>query len=140
MTTKLKRIMLIDDDPIVNMVNQTLISAVNPNLVISAFTSAEDALLGLPEHNEQTLLLLDLNMPRFDGWDFLNAFSQMPEAVKKQFCIYVLSSSIDNMDKQRACSYPDVKDYLVKPLLKPVLLSALAQYESQVVDRDQEAA
>lgn len=129
--------MLIDDDPIVNMVNQTLIRSINPDITISAFTSAEEALTGLSADHEKTLLLLDLNMPHFDGWDFLDAFTAMPDAVKRKFRIYVLSSSIDNMDKQRARGYLEVKDYLVKPLLKTALVSAIEQYQKQQVDADQ---
>lgn len=137
MTTILKRIMLIDDDPIVNLVNQTLIRSISPDMEIYAFTSPEEALHGLSADNQKTLLLLDLNMPRFDGWDFLDAFSAMPDVVKEQLCIYVLSSSIDDKDKQRALNYVVVKDYLVKPLLKTVLVSAIQQYEKQQVDADQ---
>src|ERR1700754_4589641 len=102
MTTNCKHIMLIDDDPIVNLVNQTLIRSIDPAIEIGAFTSAEEAMGRLSAHQEKTLLLLDLNMPRFDGWDFLDAFRVMPSAVKDRFCIYVLSSSISCADRQRA--------------------------------------
>lgn len=129
--------MLVDDDPIVNMVNQTLIRCTDPVVHVNAFTSAEEALFSLPATCEQTIILLDLNMPHFDGWDFLDAFSALAEDVKKQFVIYVLSSSIAESDREKALEYNSVKDYLVKPLRKHALMLLLAPEQVLAVDADQ---
>ncbi|GAB4401240.1 MAG: response regulator [Microscillaceae bacterium] len=65
------------------------------------------------------LILLDLNMPVMDGWEFLEAFQDLPLAQK--VAVVVLSSSIDQADLDRARTYPFVKGYFAKPLTEEKL-------------------
>ena len=72
------------------------------------------------------LILLDLNMPIMDGWEFLDAITEMEKA--SQIPIIVLTSSIIESDKERAMVYKIVKGYLLKPLVEenvPALLELL---------------
>lgn len=62
------------------------------------------------------LILLDINMPVMDGWDFLNWFQTMKDHFAKEIPIFMVSSSIDWRDIERARSYPEVVEYLSKPL------------------------
>ena len=72
-----------------------------------------------------TVLLLDINMPTWSGWDFLDNFEKLDEKIKKQFKIYMLSSSIDTNDKQRAKENKNVVNYIEKPLSEKTVLSIL---------------
>jgi CheY-like chemotaxis protein len=73
--------------------------------------------------NESTsIILLDLNMPIMSGWEFLERFEELDEIIKKQVKIYILSSSVDPRDKERAGKNKDVEDYIVKPLTKEIVL------------------
>ncbi|NJL13229.1 MAG: response regulator [Microscillaceae bacterium] len=65
------------------------------------------------------LILLDLNMPVMDGWEFLEAFKIMTLAQKVG--IIILSSSIDQADLERARTYSLVKGYFAKPLTEEKL-------------------
>jgi two-component system chemotaxis response regulator CheY len=78
----------------------------------------------------QTVLFLDINMPVLTGWDFLAAFEKFSATVKERIKIYMLSSSVDQRDKDRAASNQYVKDYIVKPLSKDRLMQ-LAQEEEK---------
>ncbi|WP_287059311.1 response regulator, partial [Algoriphagus sp.] len=64
-------------------------------------------------------LFLDLNMPEMTGWDFLDNF----DSQKNEAEIYILSSSVDERDINKASKYQVVKDYLSKPLIKKYIKS-----------------
>lgn len=77
-------------------------------------------------NNAEVILFLDLNMPTMTGWEFLEAFDKMEEGLKKQYTIYILSSSIDPSDIERAKDNIYVKDFIEKPLNKDALKKILA--------------
>lgn len=60
-------------------------------------------------------------MPTLSGWEFLQSFSTFPHSIKKQFDIYMLSSSIDPADIERAKLNPLVIDFIEKPMNREVL-------------------
>ncbi len=108
------KIVLIDDDPISTFVTEKLISKnIKVPCRIFKFQSALDALRDISDIHPN-YLFLDLNMPEMTGWDFLEEFEPsdyMPE-------VYILSSSVDERDINKANNYQLVKQYLSKPLIK----------------------
>lgn len=107
-------IVLIDDDPISTFVTEKLISKnVKEPCQFYKYNNAKTA---LEEINtiRPNYLFLDLNMPEMNGWDFLDHFH--PENEDAQ--VYILSSSVDQRDINKASQYQSVKDYLSKPLIK----------------------
>lgn len=62
------------------------------------------------------VMFLDLNMPVMDGWEFLNEFIKIKNNLNKKITLYVVSSSIDPRDLERAKSFNLVTDYLIKPI------------------------
>ena len=64
--------------------------------------------------NIPDLILLDLDMPVMDGWEFLDAFMELPLA--KQVCVFVLTSSIHPDDREKVKRYHMVKGFFPKPL------------------------
>lgn len=73
--------------------------------------SIEDNPKGLPE-----IILLDIKMPIMDGFDFLQKFDEFPESIKTSCKIFMLSSSIDPNDFQKAQKSKYVVDFIEKPL------------------------
>ncbi len=71
---------------------------------------------------EKIVLFLDINMTTMSGWEFLAKFEAMEERIKKQFEIYILSSSVDPRDYQKAKENPLIIDFIEKPLGKTTLL------------------
>lgn len=60
------------------------------------------------------LILLDLDMPVMDGWEFLDELVKLP--IAKQICVFVLTSSIHPNDREKARRYTLVKGFFSKPL------------------------
>ena len=63
------------------------------------------------------LILLDLNMPQMDGWEFLDAFGTLPLA-QEEVRVFILTSSIQPTDIEKSTHYKEVKGYFSKPLGK----------------------
>lgn len=68
-----------------------------------------------------SVILLDINMPILDGWQFLDAIVNIK--VIKEITIFVVSSSIDPRDQEKAASYANVKNFIVKPISEGKLKS-----------------
>lgn len=109
-------IILVDDDPVNNLINKRLISKMHIAEQVEEFLEAENALERINEFGKDSkiLILLDINMPVMNGWDFLNFYMEKFHDRKDK--IVVLSSSIDFQDRQKALSYAIVQAFLEKPL------------------------
>lgn len=62
------------------------------------------------------IIFLDINMPVMDGWEFLEEFVKIENTLKSKITIYMVSSSIDPKDYEKAKSFSSVTDYLIKPI------------------------
>ncbi|MEP6683208.1 MAG: response regulator [Parafilimonas sp.] len=116
------RFMVIDDDAINNMICKLLIQRCFNEVNIKLFTEPEDALTAINfEYTKKgkmlsTVLFLDINMPVMTGWEFLEVFKNFNSSIQQQFTIFVLSSSIDYKDEEKAKSNPLVAGFICKPL------------------------
>ena len=123
------RFIIIDNDPVNNLlcglaikdavVNADILDFTNP-LKAFEYVSADNE-----SNNRMNILLLDINLPIWSGWDFADHFEKLDEKIKNHFKIYMLSSSIDNNDKLRAAENKNVVDYIEKPLTERKVLSLL---------------
>lgn len=110
----MKEIILIDDEPLINKIHTVLIRSAKPDQLLTAFT---DPIMGfeyVKDHTGNKLVLLDINMPIMNAWDFLSALA----ANRVSIDVIILSSSINPEDKIKALSYKNVKAFLNKPLSK----------------------
>jgi len=123
------RFIIVDNDPVNNLLCSLAIKDAAVNADILAFTSSFKAFEYISAYNENTnsmnILLLDINMPIWSGWDFADHFEKLDEKLKKRFKIYMLSSSIDNDDKLKALENKNVVDYIEKPLTEEKVFSLL---------------
>ncbi|PST82754.1 response regulator [Pedobacter yulinensis] len=76
-----------------------------------------------------SVILLDLNMPVLDGWQFLDEFTKFK--INKKITVYIVSSSIDEADHERARGYKEVSQFFVKPITEKDLLDMLAEVGEQ---------
>lgn len=107
-----KTIYIVDDDKIFLLITTRLLSKMYPDTVIKTFEGGESALNAMSEEVPD-LLFLDLNMPGMDGWEFLDHVSEL--LGKEPFSIYVSTSSINPMDKEKSVKHTMVKGFIEKP-------------------------
>ena len=110
----MKNLLLIDDDSINNFVNKELIKRKYPDVSMGSFESPLFALNYLNEDSitEPDLILLDLNMPLLNGWEFMEELQKR----NKWFKVAILTSSINPQDEERSEAFDMVQGFLVKPI------------------------
>jgi two-component system chemotaxis response regulator CheY len=114
---------IIDDDKIFQLTAAKTIKSTALTDNILQFENGEVALEFIREnaHNPVALpdfLFLDINMPFIDGWMFLEDFAQIKPNLSKAITIYMVSSSIDPRDIDRAKKNNDITGYVVKPVTR----------------------
>jgi CheY-like chemotaxis protein len=109
---------IIEDDPITLVITELIVKQNKAFGNVQKYMNGQeayDALLALQRQEEvPDLILLDLNMPVMDGWEFLDAFSALQ--LPKEVCVCVLTSSIHPEDIEKSRRYKEVKGYFTKPL------------------------
>lgn len=116
------QVILIDDDPMNNLICKLTIEMTLGQTEVKAFVNPEIGLEYIqseftkPDSDDSALLLLDINMPIMSGWEFLEMFDNLSFEVKDKIKVCILSSSIDERDKERSYANKNVIEFLVKPL------------------------
>jgi len=122
------RFIVVDDDPMNNKICQFIINQVHPHASITLFNDGETALAFIKSqydkkvNESKTILFLDLNMPVMMGWEFLDEFKKLSSEIQNKFQIYILSSSVDERDKERASREPLIAGFISKPISKDILI------------------
>lgn len=109
-------IVIVDDDAVVLFLHKVLIQKTFSGS-ISEYHNASAALefvLKKAENSQPILILLDINMPGMNGWEFLEELQQ--KTSEENIFIVMVTSSINSSDRKKADQYPRVIDYLEKPL------------------------
>jgi response regulator of citrate/malate metabolism len=126
----LEQILLVDDDEATNFFHSKVISTVAPNKKVTIALNGEKGLRFF--HHKKTisptLILLDINMPKTNGWDFLNGFQKLSDEIKENVAIVMLTTSVNPNDKLKAEKYKVVKDFLIKPLTTHILETTICKF------------
>ncbi|MEJ7558262.1 MAG: response regulator [Pedobacter sp.] len=133
MANKQRKVMLIDDNMIDLKVNSKLITLSGLFEEIILCQSAEEGLLYINERIHQLdeipdFILLDIQMPDMDGFEFLESFKKFSKEVKEKCVIAILSSTLDFGDLMKAEANPNVIKLLKKPLYPKELEELLKKY------------
>lgn len=65
-----------------------------------------------------TIIVLDIQMPVMNGFQFVEAFEQLPKVIQEKYTIFLFSSSINENDKNRLQNYPSIRKFYGKPISK----------------------
>jgi CheY-like chemotaxis protein len=118
---KKKIIWVVDDDAIYQIIINKLIQKSGVFSAHSSFTNGKEAITALNNTLDDAnylpdVILLDINMPVMDGWEFMEEIKMIKSKIRKQITIYLVSSSIAIEDKNKSKTYTDIVGYLPKPI------------------------
>lgn len=119
----MKSLCVIDDDPIVIFGLKRMLEHTSVDAKFVSFENGLEAMDYLrPKIQRRSkdlpdLIFVDLNMPIMDGWDFIENYTEElgPVADKKPI-LYIVSSSIDQNDHERAERLSEVTGFIIKPV------------------------
>ncbi|SFP75186.1 response regulator [Hymenobacter arizonensis] len=110
---------IVEDDPVAAYLAELMIRKEQFCSEVQSYVNGQRAFDSLKEANETggalpDVILLDLNMPLMDGWDFLDAFDSL--AIAKDVCVFVVTSSIRPDDIEKTTHYKHVRGFFSKPI------------------------
>ena len=110
---------IIDDDPIFVFGTKRIMQLSDFCTHVIVYDNGKDAYDNLKatilaNKPQPDIILLDLNMPIWDGWQFLDEFIKIPNDFP--IIIYIITSSVDPADVEKAKKYDAVSNYIVKPI------------------------
>jgi CheY-like chemotaxis protein len=135
---KIQSLCVVDDDVIYQFAVKLTIQQLGLAGQVLTFSNGELAMDYFIENAKDAsklpdVLLLDINMPVMDGWDFLNWFSDHKKILQKEIPIFMVSSSIDWRDIERAKGFEEVIDYVSKPLTDGSFFEILEKLEEKTL-------
>jgi len=122
---------VIDESELDCFIARKVIQQVDEDLFVVVFQSAQDGLDSIRENRISggftTIILLDIQMPVMDGFDFVEEFEKLPIEIKNKYKICILSCTRNANDISRIMAYETVVDLIEKPLYKTDLQSLITR-------------
>jgi len=117
----LYNICVVDDDVIYQYTTMKIIEILKISKKQQVFSDGEKALEFIQRHiNDENelpdILLLDINMPIMDGFQFMEEYVKFWTQIKKKINIYIVSSSVDPLDIEKSKKMIGVSGYVTKPV------------------------
>lgn len=132
---QLECILLVDDDKATNFLNRRLLRKIEAAKEIQVVRNGSEAMeylekavtfkTGFPRPD---LILLDINMPMVDGWEFLERYADFSETYKASTVVVMLTTSLRESDQERVTQFKEVKDLIRKPLTQAAVEQILKQH------------
>ncbi len=112
---------VIDDSKLDCFIAEKIIKNTGKSESIRSFLQAQEAIdyiASAPpaDDDSHTIILVDIQMPIMNGFEFVEAFENLPRKATANYTIYVISSSINENDIYKLRNYPSVRQFLNKPL------------------------
>ena len=142
MSRKLNCILLVDDDEGTNVLNRMVIEELQCAEYIKTAYNGLEALDFLRsttdgKHPQPELILLDINMPEMDGWEFLDEYYKLNTDQLGHVVVVMLTTSLNPEDEEKANAIPNIAGFLTKPLTEPVLKDIIEHYFPKEIFEEQ---
>ncbi len=116
----LNKVYIVDDDAISLFLTKEIVALHNNNCSSTCYMDAAQALNQLIQdglaNNMPDLILLDLNMPLMNGFEFVDKLEYVCKGLEVGFSVVILTSSVDDKDKKRSIQSNIIFDFIEKPL------------------------
>ena len=118
---KINSVYVIDDDEIYQFTIKKILNSFDVPLEIKSFSDGEEAINFIDDNkNNETelpdIVFLDINMPIMDGFEFLEEFEKIKSDLSKNIIVHMVSSSVDEVDIERAKKNKNISSYIIKPV------------------------
>lgn len=110
-------ICIVEDSTLTVLLLKKTLAIFNKDIKLVSFTDAMNALKWFEKDylkQKPEFLLIDINMPLMNGWEFIDNLHRTHPNFK--IPIYMLSASCDPADREKAAAYPLVKGFIAKPI------------------------
>lgn len=112
---KVRSILVVEDSDEDQFLNQAIIAEFDASIAVHQAYNGQEALDMIGNGLAVDLIMLDINMPLMDGFEFLDKYDPLFQECGGSVVV-MLTSSRQTGDMQKARSYGCVKDYILKPL------------------------
>jgi CheY-like chemotaxis protein len=135
MNRKLNCILLIDDDEPTNFLHKFVIEKTGFAEKCVTVQNGQEALDYLKreedgKYPQPDLIFLDINMPRMNGWEFLDEYEKLEKAQKGNIVVVMLTTSLDPSDKEKAEKKIGINEFMSKPLTAENVEEIIKRYFS----------
>ena len=124
---------IVDDDDIYQFTMIKTLKSLKLTNRIKVFSDGEEALDFMLDnlHNDKELpdvIFLDIDMPIMDGFEFMEEYVKLKPKLGKKITIYMVSSSVDPVDIDRAKKISEITDYIIKPITQDQLTYIIQEF------------
>lgn len=131
MSTPFPHFIIIDDSQLDCFIAEKIIQNTGTFSSVKTYNQALEALEVIKGSGEKkdavTIIVLDIQMPLMNGFQFVEAFEQLPEEIRAGYAIFMFSSSINENDKNRMENYPSIRRFYGKPISKDTVAKMIEQ-------------
>ena len=132
MSAQFPHFIIIDDSRLDCFIAEKIIQNSGTYSSVKSYMEATDAYEAIKNGNigddsVTTIIILDIQMPVMNGFQFVDVFEQLPKEIQSKFAIFLFSSSINENDKNRLGNYPSIIRFYSKPISKDTVAHMIDQ-------------
>jgi len=133
MAKKIKTILLIDDDQATNFLHKMVIKKAECAEEVHVELNGESAIHYLStmkdgKYPSPDLIFLDINMPRMNGWSFLEEYQKLHIAQQGGAVIVMLTTSLNPDDMEQSKRFKEISEFRSKPMTQNMLIDIIEKY------------
>jgi CheY-like chemotaxis protein len=135
MTPFFKSILLVDDDVATNHYHEIMLTEWGVTESVYKVGNGEEALDFLRTHHceKPSLIMLDINMPVMNGFEFLEQYEFLESHEKVSYVVFMLTSSLHPNDLERADDFEALNGYCEKPMTEEMVLDVIDKIKKEPI-------